>query len=84
VSLGVADAVTVFSPDVASADAWATALCNELRLEDRRVLRRLEGSDVTGMVAILGEEVVRWGNPPPLVPAKVNPDIITRGKYPGR
>ena len=84
VSLGVADAVTVFSPDVASADAWATALCNELRPADRQVLQRLEGSDVTAVVAILGEEVVRWGNPPPLVPAKVNPDIITRGKYPGR
>ena len=83
VSLGVADAVTVFSPDVASADAWATALCNELRPGDRQVLQRLEGSDVTGVVAILGGEVVRWGNPPPLVPARVNPDVITRGKYPG-
>jgi uncharacterized protein len=84
VSLGVADAVTVFSPDVASADAWATALCNELRPEDRRVFRRLEGTDVTGVEAILGEAILRWGNPPPLVLAKVNPDIITRGKYPGR
>jgi ApbE superfamily uncharacterized protein (UPF0280 family) len=83
VSLGVADAVTVFSPNVASADAWATALCNELRPEDRGVLRRLDGTDVTGVVAILGEVIVRWGDPPALVPAKVDPDIITRGKYPG-
>jgi ApbE superfamily uncharacterized protein (UPF0280 family) len=84
VSLGIADAVTVFSPDVASADAWATAICNELRPGDRRVLNRLEGTGVTAVVAILREELVRWGDPPPLVPAKVSPDIITRGKYPGR
>jgi ApbE superfamily uncharacterized protein (UPF0280 family) len=69
VSLGVADAVTVFSPDVASADAWATALCNELRPEDQRVLRRLGGTGITAVVAILGEVIVRWGDPPPLVPA---------------
>jgi hypothetical protein len=34
------------------------------------------------MVAILGDEMVRWGDPPPLIRAKVNPDIITRGKGP--
>ncbi len=84
VSLGVADAVTVFSPDVAQADAWATAICNELRPEDQRVFGRLEGTGITAVVAIIGEEILRWGNPPPLVPAKVDPDIITRGKYPGR
>jgi ApbE superfamily uncharacterized protein (UPF0280 family) len=28
VSLGIADAVTVVCPDVARADAWATAICN--------------------------------------------------------
>jgi ApbE superfamily uncharacterized protein (UPF0280 family) len=84
VSLGVADAVTVFSPDVALADAWATAIGNEIRPDDHRILDRLEGTGVTAIVAILGEEIIRWGNPPPLVPAKVDPDIITRGKYPGR
>ena len=83
VSLGVADAVTVFSPDVALADAWATAICNEIRPGDSRVLLRLEGTGVTGVVVILGEDVVRWGSPPPLVPAKVDPDIITRGRDPG-
>jgi hypothetical protein len=83
VSLGVADAVTVLSPDVALADAWATAICNELRPENRAILDRLEGTGVTAVVAILGEMIIRWGNPPPLVPAKVDPDIITRGRYPG-
>jgi len=84
VSLGVADAVTVFSPDVALADAWATAICNELRPEDRRVFGRLGETGITAVVAIIGGEILRWGNPPPLVPAKVDPDVITRGKYPGR
>jgi hypothetical protein len=82
VSLGIADAVTVFSANIASADAWATAICNELRPDDRTVLSRLTGSDVTAVVAILGEEIISWGDPPPLVRAKVNPDIITRGKDP--
>ncbi|MDD1664050.1 MAG: UPF0280 family protein [Methanomicrobiales archaeon] len=84
VSLGVADSVTVFSGNVASADAWATAICNELRLDDRTVLSHLAGTDVTAVVAIMGEEIVSWGDPPPLVRAKVNPDIITRGKDPAR
>lgn len=84
VSLGVADAVTVFSENVASADAWATAICNWLRPEDHAVLSRLAGSDVTAVVAIMGEEIVSWGDPPPLVRGKVNPDIITRGKDPVR
>jgi hypothetical protein len=80
VSLGVADSVTVFSENVASADAWATAICNELRQDDQTVLSRLAGTDVTAVVAIMGEEIVSWGDPPPHVRAKVNPDIITRGK----
>jgi len=32
----------------------------------------------------MGEEIVRWGDPPPLVRAEVHPDIITRGRDPGR
>jgi len=31
---------TVFSPDVASADAYATAICNELRLGDHRIFEQ--------------------------------------------
>jgi ApbE superfamily uncharacterized protein (UPF0280 family) len=82
VSLGIADAVTVFSPDVASADAWATAICNALRPGDQGILQRLGGTGITAVVAIMGKEMVTWGDPPPLVPAKVHPAIITRGKAP--
>ena len=84
VSLGVADAVTVFSENVASADAWATAVCNGLRKDDRSVLTRLEGSDITAVVAVLGNEMVSWGDPPRLTRARVSPDIITRGRDPSR
>ena len=82
VSMGVADAVTVFSGNVASADAWATAICNELRPGNPSVFSRLGGSDVTAVVAIMGEEIVSWGDPPSLVRAKVSPGIITRGRDP--
>jgi len=34
ISFGIADAVTVFSPDVACADAWATAICNQITRDD--------------------------------------------------
>ncbi|MDD1660987.1 MAG: UPF0280 family protein [Methanomicrobiales archaeon] len=80
VSLGIADSVTVFSGNVASADAWATAICNEIRPDDRSILSRLAGTDITGVLVIQGEEMIRWGDLPPLVPARVDPDIITRGK----
>ncbi|HMA05929.1 MAG TPA: UPF0280 family protein [Methanomicrobiales archaeon] len=84
VSLGVADSVTVFSENPASADAWATAICNKISPGNRDVLGRLGGTDITGVVVILGEEILPWGDPLPLVPARVDPDIITRGKDPTR
>jgi ApbE superfamily uncharacterized protein (UPF0280 family) len=39
ISFGVADAVTVFSHDVALADAWATSVCNQIRESYRTVGR---------------------------------------------
>ncbi|MDD1664300.1 MAG: UPF0280 family protein [Methanomicrobiales archaeon] len=84
VSLGIADSVTVFSENIASADAWATAICNAIRPDDQSVLTRLDGTDITGVLVILGEQMIRWGDLPPLVRARVNPDIITRGKDPAR
>jgi ApbE superfamily uncharacterized protein (UPF0280 family) len=84
VSLGVADAVTVFSHDVAVADAWATALCNRLSW-DNKTIQPLEDPLLQGVLAIQGTEIRTWGNLPPLVPAKVDHDLITRGKavHPG-
>jgi ApbE superfamily uncharacterized protein (UPF0280 family) len=79
ISLGVADAVTVFSEDVAAADAWATAICNRIRPEDQSVFATLSGTCVRGVLAVVGETTLRWGELPPLVPAHVDRSRITAG-----
>ena len=76
----MADAVTVFCPDVARADAWATALCNTVTPYDDSAFLPLEGSQVRGVLVIIGDHVAMWGTLPPLVGATVDPDLITRGQ----
>ena len=83
ISFGTADAVTVFAPDVTAADAWATAICNRIAADDTSVLDALPGTGVVGVLAIIGEAVVRWGDLPPIVRAKVDERLITAGKLPG-
>ncbi len=81
ISFGIADAVVVFSPDVAMADAWATALCNRLGAgDDDAVFGTLDGTAVTGVLAILGEKVKRWGGIPAIVRADVREARITSGR----
>ena len=80
VSLGIADAVTVFCPDVALADAWATALCNTVTPYDDSAFDPLEGGRVQGVLVIIGDHVAMWGTLPPLVGATVDSDLITRGQ----
>lgn len=79
ISFGVADAVTIFSPDVALADAWATAVCNEIRPADQTVLDRISPAEVDGVFAILGDTVVRWGKLPPIANAVVDEQLISAG-----
>jgi ApbE superfamily uncharacterized protein (UPF0280 family) len=79
ISFGTADAVTIFSHDVALADAWATSVCNEIRPSDHSVLDRVDPAEVSGIFAIMGETVVRWGELPPLVPAVVDEGMISAG-----
>jgi ApbE superfamily uncharacterized protein (UPF0280 family) len=79
VSFGTADAVTVFAADVALADAWATSVCNQIRRDDQSVLERIDSSEVSGIFAIMGEILVKWGDLPPLVPAKVDEQLISAG-----
>ena len=79
ISFGMADAVTVFSRDVALSDAWATAVCNEIRPPDHSVLERVDPSEVSGIFAIMGDVTVRWGELPPLVPAVVDEQLISAG-----
>ena len=79
VSFGLADAVTVFSSNVALADAWATSVCNQIRPTDQSVLDRIDPSEVMGVFALMGEMVVEWGVLPPIVPAVVNEQLISAG-----
>lgn len=79
VSFGVADAVTVFAPDPAVADAWATRLCNDLRPGDPSEFARLDPARVDGACAVLGTELLRWGRIPPVARARVDPALITTG-----
>jgi len=79
ISFGVADAVTVFSPDAALADAWATSVCNEIRPDDQRVLERINPAEVDSIFAILGDTVVRWGELPPIANAVVDEHLISAG-----
>jgi uncharacterized protein len=79
ISFGIADAVTIFSRDVALADAWATAVCNAIRPGDRSVLDRVNPADVDGIFAIMGDVTVEWGVLPPLVPAVVDEQLISAG-----
>lgn len=82
ISLGVADAVTVFAPDVAAADAWATAICNRITADDTSVLDTLVGMGVRGVLAIIGDAVIRWGDLPRIVRARVDERLITAGRPP--
>ena len=79
ISFGVADAVTIFSRDVALADAWATSVCNQIRADDRSVLDRINPNDVRGIFVIMGEQNVRWGLLPPIVRADVDERLISAG-----
>ena len=80
ISFGIADAVTVFSPDVALADAWATAICNEIRPDDTSVLLRINQEEVTGVFSVIGEWTGSYGILPPLVRAHVKAGLITAGR----
>jgi ApbE superfamily uncharacterized protein (UPF0280 family) len=79
ISFGIADAVTIFSPDVALADAWATAVCNELRPDNQMILDKINPGEVDGVFAITGDLVIRWGRLPPMVNAIVDDRLITAG-----
>ena len=79
ISFGVADAVTIFSRNVALADAWATAVCNEIRPDDVSVLDRVNPNDVRGILVVMGDRHVRWGDLPLLVRADVDERLISAG-----
>jgi len=79
ISFGVADAVTIFARDPLLADAWATAICNQIRTDDRTVLLQLNPKEIDGVFAVMGDDIVKWGNLPPLVNAIVDEQLISAG-----
>jgi ApbE superfamily uncharacterized protein (UPF0280 family) len=78
-SFGMADSVTVFSRDVALADAWATSICNQVTPDDQEVLSQLAPGRVVGVMVVAGSWTARWGEVPELIPAKVETGLITAG-----
>jgi hypothetical protein len=61
ISSSMGDAVTIFSRDVALSDVWVTAVCNEIRPNDRGVPDRVNPDEVDRIFAIMGDVTVRWG-----------------------
>ena len=75
----MANAVTIFSCNVALADAWATSVCNQIRPYDHSVLERIDLHEVRGVFAIMGDKHVKWGMLPPIVRADVDERLISAG-----
>jgi ApbE superfamily uncharacterized protein (UPF0280 family) len=82
ISLGVADAVTVFAPDVARAGGGAPAVWTPLTGGAAAGLDTLPGTGVRGVLAVIGDAVIRWGDLPPIVRARVDERLITAGRRP--
>jgi ApbE superfamily uncharacterized protein (UPF0280 family) len=80
-SFGIADAVTVFAQNPALADAWATAICNEVTRENTTVFDRLNPAEVRGVFVVIGDWSCRWGDIPPVVRTKERHDLITGGMW---
>jgi ApbE superfamily uncharacterized protein (UPF0280 family) len=78
ISLGTADSVTVFAPDPSLADAVATRVCNDLRVDDQSCLDEVPDG-VDGIFAVFGGVSIISGIIPTLVPAPVDERLITTG-----
>jgi uncharacterized protein len=81
ISFGSADAVTVFARNPALADAWATAICNQVTKENTSVFDRLDPSEIQGAFVVIGDWTCQWGDTPPVVRTKERKDLITGGMW---
>ncbi len=87
VSLGFADAVTVFAKDTSIADCFATKIGNEIKEnfgkeEIEKVLKELWKSArkyIDGVIVVKDDIVGRIGKIPKLRKVKIEPDLITKG-----
>lgn len=69
ISLGKSDAVTVFAPSAAVADAFATAIGNSVdEVEDGlKFAKRFVGKEIDGVVIIKGDRIGTLGKVPKIV-----------------
>ncbi len=87
ISLGFADAATIFASDASVADAFATALGNEIKEEFGReeieetlkTFWNKAKDHIKGAMVIKGEIIGLAGNIPEIVQAEIRPDLITKG-----
>jgi ApbE superfamily uncharacterized protein (UPF0280 family) len=83
VSLGNADAATVFSNSASVADAFATTLGNAVKRDDKRhienAIKRFDMGSVDGVVAITRNHIATRGKLPDIVRSKADYDVITKG-----
>ncbi|WOF15883.1 UPF0280 family protein [Methanoplanus sp. FWC-SCC4] len=80
ISFGIADSVTVFSNNVSLADAWATSICNQIKMPfNDELFNSLENSDIIGVFAVIGKDMIRWGEIPKIAAANVDENLITSG-----
>lgn len=80
ISFGIADSVTVFSPDVSLADAWATMLCNNIRSPlCEYAMPDTSKTGVEGIFATYEKESAGWGDIPRIKAARVDESLITKG-----
>ena len=87
VSLGFADAVTVFAEDASIADCFATRIGNEIKedfgkKEIKNVLKELwrnAKNYIDGLLVIKDEIIGKIGKVPKLKKVHIEPDLITKG-----
>ena len=82
ISFGMADAATIFSDEVALADAAATALGNEVGIGKESVeaaFKAVKGiPGIKGALVIQGEYIGMWGQVPKITQANVKYEYITK------
>lgn len=83
ISLGDADAVTVFSKDVSLADAAATAFGNFIHNDFNNEIKKIESimnenDDIIGSLVVQNEKVALLGDLPLIVSANVDKELITK------
>jgi|Deesub1362A_J573_1020465.scaffolds.fasta_scaffold00172_49 hypothetical protein len=87
VSLGFADAVTVFSKNASLSDAFATRIGNEIKenygkIEIQRVLEKMwdfTKEHIDGIFVVKGDIIGQIGKVPTVIRTKFEPDLITKG-----